>query len=203
MIEMKNENKEIFLNCLKKEHCEIVRIWRNENIETLRTSFFLTKEMQEDFYNNIICNRNSNHRYFGIYEYNGISREGLLIAPEEMEMFANDKLVGMCGITNIEWENGLGEISLIINPEETRQGYGKQSVLILLNKAFNEMRLSNIYGEVYECNKNIGFWKKIIKLLNAYKTILPQRKFYNGKFYDSLYFNIDCNNYKKLVIKYN
>ena len=175
---MENENK-IYLDCLSLEDCETARYWRNKNIETLRTPYFLTKEMQEDFYKNVICNRDSKLRYFAIRD---IEKNGFFI--------------GIGGIINIEWENGLAEISLIIAPDCTSQGYGKQAVKLLLDKAFNEMRLNNIYGECYECNKNIEFWKKIIKYYDCYNTILPNRKFFNGKYYNSLYFNISClNNY--------
>jgi RimJ/RimL family protein N-acetyltransferase len=166
--------KEIYLDVINTGDCEQVRKWRNKLPATLRTPYNLTYEQQQDFYKNIICNRDSKHRYFGIF------------ITENKNMF-----IGMGGITNIEWENGIGEISLILDPEFTGKGYGKESVRLLLDKAFNEMRLDNIYGECYECNKNIGFWERIIVLYDSYKTYLPFRKFYNGKYYNSLYFNFN------------
>ena len=195
MIEMNNENKEeIFLDVLNFIDCQTVREWRNKNIETLRTSFLITDKMQENFYDKIVNDRNSKHRYFGIYKnyVHEIEDEN-----EEETLKCDCKiLIGMGGIINIEWENGLAEISLIIGDEFTGQGYGKQSVKLLLDKAFCEMRLNNVYGECYECNKNIEFWKKIIKYYDCYHTILPNRKFFKNKYYNSLYFSISClNNY--------
>jgi hypothetical protein len=52
------------LGALIKEELELVRGWRNEEMQFLRTPYFLTKEMQEDFYRDVICNRQSEHRYF-------------------------------------------------------------------------------------------------------------------------------------------
>ena len=37
--------------------------------------------------------------------------------------------------------------------------------------------------------------EKIINEYEAYSTILPNRKYYNGKYWDSLYFNITKDNF--------
>jgi RimJ/RimL family protein N-acetyltransferase len=165
------------LDALTKEACEIIRQERNNDISGLRTSFFLTREMQEDFYNNVVCNRNSNHRYFAIKMKN--------------------ELIGMGGITNIEWENGLAEISLFIRKKYQHLGHGTRAVHELLEHGFNNMGLLNIYGETYLCSKAVDFWYKIIQKYEMYVTILPQRKFFLGECYDSIYFSIDAEAFKR------
>lgn len=163
----------MYLTSLTKEQCEQVRIWRNDDISMLRTPFFLTKEMQETFYNNVICNRNSEHRYYAI-------------VTDDRKDF-----IGMGGLTNISLENRSAEISLIINPEYRLKGYGIKSVILLLEEGFKRINLDNIYGECYTCSQALRFWEKVILRLDAFKTVLPKRKYYDGKYFNALYFNFE------------
>jgi len=176
------------LDCLDKYSFEEVRIWRNKlDNNILRTPFKLTKEMQENFYNDEICNRKSKHRYLGLYEF-------------KEDYF---QIIACIGIINIEWENRLGEISLIVNPAYTNIGYGKIAFLNLLTFGFNNLNLENIFGECYECSPHVGFWEKMIKKFHGQKTILYNRKYYNLKYYNSLYFNFNKQNfYLDRTIKY-
>jgi RimJ/RimL family protein N-acetyltransferase len=153
------------LRALTQADCEQVRLWRNQNLQYLRTPYLLTEEMQAGFYDNTVCNRYVNSRWWGIH---------------------NGKLIGMAGLTDIAWENGTAEISLILNPKETGKGHGEAAVNLLLEQAFAFMGLRNIYGECYECNPAAGFWRKMIP---AHTAMLPQRKLWRGKYYDSLYFS--------------
>lgn len=164
---------------LDREDCEHVRKWRNENLVSLRTPYLLTKEMQEDFYKNVICNRDSNHRYWGIWQ-------------DEL-----DQLIGTGGITNIQWENSIAEISLILDPQQISKGYGTQAVDLLLDKAFNYMGLKTVFGECYTSNLSIVFWKKVVEEYNGFQTDLPNRKFWEGKFYNSIYSSIDRDEFNK------
>jgi len=137
---------EIELVCPTIELFELAREWRNKCLETLRTPFILTKEMQEEYANKVLKNRHLNCRWWGFAENSDIY------------------YVGLGGIENISWENRNGEISLIINP----------------------------YFEVYHINENsFSFWMKIVQIYNGYATLLPYRKYWNGKYYDSHYFNIN------------
>ena len=156
---------------LNREDVEKVREWRNKNLHALRTPFSLTKEQQEKFYDDIVCNRNARARYFGVKK-------------------GSDILIGMTGLENIEWENGLAEISIVIDPSERGKTYGEEAVYLLLKQGFENMRLNNIYGECYACNPAIEFWKKIIKKYGMFETYLPYRKFVDGKYYDSIYFSM-------------
>lgn len=166
------------LTNVEKKDAEKIRTWRNEGLEALRTPFLLTKEMQEDFYNNVISNRNSNNRFWAV-----------------REDAAQWSFIGMIGLVNIEWENSIGEISMLIDPSERNKGVGEQVIDMLFNQGFNFLNLSNIYGECYKCNPALTFWEKICKKYNGYMTMLPSRKYYNGEYYDSMYFNINCLDY--------
>ena len=155
---------------------EKIRQWRNLDLSMYRTSYFLTKEMQEDFYFNMISNRDSNSRFYAL---------------EEDNFF-----IGMVGLVNISLENRNAEISIVIDPELRGQGYGTKAIELLLTNGFNGVNLENIYGECYWCSPALDFWRKTCETYKVKLNVLPARKFYNGKYYDSIYFN-----FNKEVIK--
>lgn len=167
----------MYLKDVTSEMVELVRQWRNVDISMYRTPFYLTEEMQQDFYKNVICNRNSKHRYYAM-------------------MLSESEFVGMIGLVNISLENRNAEISIVIDPELRGKDYGNKGIELLLDTGFNQVNLDNIYGECYKCNQAVNFWEKIIKKYNCQTAILPERKYFNGEYYDSIYFN-----FKKEVTK--
>jgi RimJ/RimL family protein N-acetyltransferase len=149
---------------------ETVRNWRNETLVSLRTPYQLTEEMQAGFYRDVVCNRNANSRWWSVY--------------------TSDNLVAFTGLSGIEWENGLAEISLIVMPEVRGSNYGTLIVDMVLKQAFDYMGLSTVYGECYECNPAIEFWKKVTDRHGGYYTLIPRRKRWQGQLYDALHFSI-------------
>lgn len=174
------------LKVLSEQDCEQVRLWRNECLESLRTPFPLTKEQQAEFYHNTVCNRAARARYWGIH-------------MDPYEKCPDGELIGMCGIENIEQENRRGEISIIMDPQCRGEGHGTQAVELLLEQGFMYLNLENIWGEVYENNPAIEFWKKIIKKYSPdYEPIwLDCMKYYNGQYWDGLWFNVEKIDYLK------
>jgi RimJ/RimL family protein N-acetyltransferase len=165
------------LQPLTANDCETIRQWRNENLIPWRTPYPLTDLMQDNFYKNIVSNPDSPHRYWAIYEHK--------------------QLIGMGGITNIQWENSIGEITLLINPSLQHKGYGEKAVELLLDNAFNRLNLQTVFGECYESNPAATFWAEITEKYNGYRTSLPNRKYWDGRYWDSLYFSIDRDNVHK------
>ena len=150
-----------------------VREWRNQVLETLRTPYPLTEDDQLRFLRNYDSYK---HRYWMVH------------GPG-----VGATLDGMGGITNIQWENRIGEISLIIRPATVREGLGTKAVHLLLSEAFGNMGLKTVFGECYWTNSGaIGFWKAMRSKYAGQETILPNRKLWKGKFYDSLYFSFDA-----------
>ena len=181
------------LEPLTLQQCQQVRLWRNECLETLRTPYPLTEEQQEAFYRDVVCDRNSPHRYFAIID-EVAKNAGEEIARRKAKALSIESLgfLGMGGLTHIQWENRIGEISLIIDPERRGKGDGKKAVDLLLDQAFNYLNLKTVFGECYKSNPAWRFWQK---LNNAYLTDLPKRKYFDGKYWDSLYFSIDKESY--------
>lgn len=161
------------LDALDADDCERIRRWRNDALETLRTPFPLTTDQQGDFYRDIVCNRNSPHRYYALRLP---ASSGATWGP----------LVGCGGLTNIMWENGCTEISLIMDPNQRGAGHGGTSVRLLLEEAFLRLRLVTVLAECYEVNPAIGFWVKMGARFQAHSQVLPRRKFCEGRLFDSL-----------------
>jgi len=137
----------------------------------------LTIDNQQEFYDEV-TNRYTPHRYFSLYD-----------GPD---------FIGLGGITNIQWENRTGEISLIINPVFRKKGHGGRAVSLLLDEGFNRLGLKTITGEVYLCNKAVAFWENMSELYNGYQTTLPRRKFWDGRYWDSMYFSIGVESFNKV-----
>lgn len=170
------------LEVLTKEDCEKIRLWRNEQMIHLRTPFLLTKEMQEDFYRDVVCNRNAPHRYWGVV----------------LEPYKKDAcLIGIGGITNIQWENSIGEITVVMDPEQTGKGYGEKAVDLLLDQAFHSLNLKTVCGECYTINPALKFWEKLSEKYQAYTTQLRARKYWNGEYWRSFYFSFDRDDFKQ------
>jgi RimJ/RimL family protein N-acetyltransferase len=171
-----------------------IRLWRNQDLSGLRTSHPLTEEEQEAFYKNVICNSKSPHRYWAIK----IDGEGECL-----------HFIGMAGLTYIQWENRIAEISLIIggkvkgdsgmsltiSGDWQRKGHGTEAVDLVLERGFKYLGLKTIFGECYYCNPALEFWRKMAAKYNAESTTLPNRKHWDGKHWDSLYFSIDKDEY--------
>lgn len=156
---------------------ETIRGWRNEAREALRTPILLSDGMQADFYRDVICRRDAPHRYWALTGEDGV--------------LGRYPLLGMGGLTNIAFENGIAEISLLIDPELSGKGLGRAAVECLLEEAFDRMRLQTVVGEVYHCNSaGVDFWDKVIAAYDAEWTTLPRRKFWAGRLWPSLYFTL-------------
>ncbi len=166
-------DKSLVFDAPSIQDVQLVREWRNEDISFLRTPFLLTEQMQKDFYHNVISNRNSDCRFWTVKDVD------------------QGTMIGFAGFVNIEWENRLAEISLIVHPDERGKNYGVLSLQGLLDRGFNQLNLQNIYGECYECSPALGFWEKMIDKFGGTKTILPNRKYWDGKYWNSIYFNFE------------
>ena len=161
---------------------EIIRQWRNEDISWLRTPFKLTKEQQEKWYYDKICDRKSDVRFWGIEEQEIIHNEiDSVVKPWE--------LIGYGGIENIQWENSIGEISLLISPKHRNKGKGKTAAIKIIREAFDNINLHTVFAECYETNKSIKFWDDIFR--GCYQTVLPCKKYSNGIYYNSIYYSME------------
>jgi len=180
----------IYLDALTEHDCEQIRQWRNGDISAARTPYLLTDLMQKDFYKNVVSNRVSPHRYWAVLDS----------ALHEVTQFGDDtpqykdislngvkergRLLGIAGLTNIEWENGRAEIALMIAPSERGKGYGLEAFERIKLWGFARMRLHTIYACVYGNNPALVAWWQ-------YKCKPTEITSYlAGKFWDGQYHRI-------------
>ena len=100
-----------------------------------------------------------------------------------------DVLIGNVGLSNIDYKNGNAELGIFIGEEgELSKGYGSEAILLLINYAFNNLRLHNIMLTVYadniraiKCYNKCGF-KEFGRRTDAL--------FRDGKYIDLIYMEI-------------
>jgi RimJ/RimL family protein N-acetyltransferase len=156
---------------ITRANCLTAKEWRNGFRQALRTPVLLTDEMQNAFFDKVANDRHCEDRYWEIKQ--------------------DKDFIGLGGLTDWEPENRLAEISLFIDPGQHRKGYGKESVRLLCEEGFDRMNLRTIVGEAFLCNPNWKFWGDLTSLFGGYCTILLNRKFWDGKYWDSYYFSWD------------
>jgi RimJ/RimL family protein N-acetyltransferase len=179
------------LEALTLADMEQIRGWRENFAETLRTPYKLTKEMQEDYYLNTICNRNSTTRYWALVDYSPAD------VCRETAIFSKRYLLGYGGIEHISWENSNGEMSLLIDPARQGQGLGEQAVALFLEQAFHHLNLHTVYGECYQSGP-WRFWERMVDKYEGYNTFLPLRKYHAGEYWASYYFTFTREMYDEL-----
>lgn len=146
--------------------------WRNAIRGNFRTTGFCTIDKQEKFIEALDDNV---HRYYSFCD--------------------NGELLAFGGLTYIQWENRIAEISLVVDPDLLRDGIGSDAVDMILEEGFNNLNLKTIFGECYKSNPAFDFWFRLTGKYEGYTAILKNRKFWKGDYYDSLYFSIDRETY--------
>jgi len=100
-----------------------------------------------------------------------------------------DKLMGNCGIQEVDQRRQCAVVGLFIGDEENRnKGYGEEVMNLLLDYAFDYMNLNNIMLKVFSFNERaIRCYKKV-----GFKEMGRRRQAYylNGEVYDEIYMDI-------------
>lgn len=65
----------------------------------------------------------------------------------------SEKLLGYCGIKNIDWEKLTGEIGIVLDPNFMEEGVGTMALELLLAYFFEEKLFQKIFLEVNQFNK--------------------------------------------------
>lgn len=156
------------LEALTLSDAQAARRWRNDRPDALRTAYPLSEAEQEAWY------LDHDGRFFAIVD--------------------DLDLLGYGGIQHIQWESRIGELSLLMAPESD---YMRDHALhLLLEYAFSVLRLDTVYAEVYESNKDIAYWQLVAGDPWVTSVRLPNRKFYDGCYWDSLYISFDRGDYE-------
>lgn len=79
------------------------------------------------------------------------SKDGYYFA---MRLLDDDRLLGLLGLVEIEWNNGVGWVSIEIGDTQNRgQGYGTEAMSLLLDYAFLELNFRKVQLSVFDYNK--------------------------------------------------
>ena len=102
------------------------------------------------------------------------------------------KLIGVCGLTSIDWVNRRAEFSLYIGPEHGKKGYGESALRKLLRIGFDVLNLNCIWGESFHGNPAIEMFKRI-----GFKYEGDRREFYfrNGSYINASLWSLLKNDY--------
>lgn len=168
------KGKRISLAPIKKEYIESFLKWFNDPEITQYLVIYrpMTRMEEEDWLENLKNRKDTIH--FSI------------VIPSED---GSEKLIGNCGIHNIDWKNRVAEVGIVIGEKEYQnKGFGTEAIELLLEYGFNTVNLNRIELYTYEFNE---------RALNSYKKVGfieegRKRQFIwsKGKYHDAILMGI-------------
>ena len=111
-----------------------------------------------------------------------------------------DKMIGTLSLENVNYNSRTAVFGIFIGDENYRSnGYGTESIRLLLDFAFNYVNLNSIKLTVLECNERaIKCYKKCgFKEAGRWR----KSKYVNGKYYDSIMMDILAEEFTESYIK--
>lgn len=128
----------IRLRAVEREDVKQFHEWVNDPEVTRGLSLYLPLSMQdEENWFEGITKRDPNEKPFAI----------------EVRKGRNWKLIGNCGVFNIDFVNRSGELGIIIGEKaEWNKGYGAETMTLLLRHGFETLNLHRLFLRVYSTN---------------------------------------------------
>ena len=192
---MKNNNKKYSFLASNKfcldEYClvpfmeqemELIRKWRNEQIDYLRQNKPLTKDEQSKYYHQII-------------------KKSFYEKKPEMILFSfilKNNCIGYGGFVHIDWNLKKAELSFVLDTNRTEklETYKKEFSIflkIILNIGFKQILFHKIFTETFDIRPNT------ILVLEKAGFVLENRlslkNYINGSYVDSLFHRILISEY--------
>ena len=168
------------LSMLTDADAEPTARWREAVRANLRTPYVRSVDEQRAFIRDLPAHRNE-YRYWAVRSQ--FITDVVFGGTGDSEW----RTIGIAGLSPIEFENGLAEVSLVLDQACIGKGYGGAAFSLLLAEAFEALRLEQAVAEIYLSNPAVGFWERMADKHGAVRTTLPKRKFVGGQFHDSLY----------------
>jgi len=165
------EGKYVKLRSLEEHDLPTLKNWRNRPHmrKSAREYKLLNMINQKNWFKSIHLNNPPGEIMFGILNQ-------------------KNKLIGVCGLTYIDWKNRNSEISLYFSNlgwQKTKEA--TETIKILMKYGFDELNLHRLWVEVYSLMKeNIQLFKKL-KFKEEGK--LRQKLWRDGKWWDSIIFS--------------
>lgn len=127
--------KKCFLSPITAEDAEIYARWLND-MEVVRFLTMATSIINTENERNLLEELSKSHNY------------GIVTIED-------DKLIGTCGLINMDTVNRSAEIGIFIGDKNYwHQGYGTEAMRLLMDYGFRYLNLHNVMLQVYSFNKN-------------------------------------------------
>lgn len=127
------------LQPLRREDIYLIMKWRNQQIDALRQKEPLTQDMQQRYYDNIIC-----------------PTFQMAQPPQILFSFLFEaRCVGYGGLVHIDWDSSRGEMSFLADTEratlpEVYERDFANFITLLKKAAFGDLTFHRINGETYD-----------------------------------------------------
>ena len=167
------EGKNVNLRALEIDDLGILKKWRNDKITRNHTREYRLLNMinQKQWFETIHKDNPPKFLMFGVTD-------------------KRKKLVGVCGLTYIDWKNRHCEISIILylkNWQKTKEA--KETISLLINYGFGELNMRRLWVEIFDTvPENI----KLFESLNFHREgilrdkLWRQKKWHNSYIYSKL-----------------
>ena len=167
------EGKNVNLRALEIDDLGILKKWRNDKITRNHTREYRLLNMinQKQWFETIHKDNPPKFLMFGVTD-------------------KRKKLVGVCGLTYIDWKNRHCEISIILylkNWQKTKEA--KETISLLINYGFGELNMRRLWVEIFDTiPENI----KLFESLNFHREgilrdkLWRQKKWHNSYVYSKL-----------------
>lgn len=137
------ESSHFSLVAVQPNHIELIRQWRNAQMDVLRQVSVITSEQQKDYYSKHIWS-----------EMRSSQPKNILLT-----FLDGDKPIGYGGIVHIAWEHRRAEVSFLLDPslnktEDIYAGYFATFLDLLFVLAFDDLGLNRLFTETYVMRKH-------------------------------------------------
>lgn len=129
--------EKLSIQTIDNSHIQQIRVWRNQQIDILRQNQIIAEEHQEQYFNTHI---------FPIFESN---------TPVQVlfNCYYDDKFIGYGGIVHISYEDKIGEISFLLDPQIPADHFYEFVFILFLELmdkiAFHELGLNKLFTETF------------------------------------------------------
>ena len=166
------EGKYVKLRSLEVEELKILRDWRNSKHvrKTTREYRLLSMINQKKWFESIHLENPPKHIMFGVVSKNG------------------KKIVGVTGLTYIDWKNKHAEISIYLankNWQKTKEA--TDTINTIIEYSFEELNLHRLWVEIFEISKeNITLFEKLKFVKEG---VLRDKVWREGKWWNSIIYS--------------
>lgn len=163
--------KLVKLRALEEDDLETLKEWRNSEYvrKTTREYRLLDMIHQKNWFNSIHANYPPQEIMFGILN-------------------KKNKLIGVCGLTYIDWKNRHSEISIYLsmaNWQRTKEAH--DTINLLMAYGFDELNLHRLWVEIFSiATENIKLFEQM-KFIKEGK--LREKIWRNGRWWDSFLYS--------------